>query len=226
MFQKNLYIFFIVILSFQVFDLLAQGDTLELQSTKIKQGKWSNLPYFMDDIMIIGGLNSSGIYWSNNFRELSYAGGFQLGVEGIMPIGNITFVDFGFQYAQRNFIHDVNSIKFTNHFLDFPVYVSFALPELRRIDWRFFLGTQLSYRLNSTQSGDYITIDPDFFQYDISRFKRFDLGMTFGLSGEVKDIYFRLRSFVGVNNLDNLEQGAMNSFYIEMGHFLFRKYRK
>jgi hypothetical protein len=207
--------------------LYAQIDSLKMESIKDtgKGRKISKLPYFMDDLMIIGGLNRSGLYFSDNFRDLSYGSGFQLGIEGFLPLGNITFFDYGIQYAQRNFKHDSNDILFKNHFLEFPIYVSFALPELRRIDWRFFLGTQLTYRLSSSQSGSYVLLDSNTFTFDPQRFKRLDGGMTFGLSAEANDIYMRVRSFVGVNNLDRNDQGAMNAFYIEVGYFLFRKYR-
>lgn len=203
-------------------DSLTLADNLEIEKTR----KRNNLPYFMDDLMIIGGINRSGLYFSDNFRDLSYGSGFQIGAEGFLPLGNITFIDFGIHYAQRNFLHNINDIKFKNHFVEVPIYVSFSLPELTRIDWRFFLGTQITYRISSSQSASYDIVLPEIFNFDPERFKRLDGGMTFGLSGEVKDVYLRLRSYVGVNNLDRNDQGAMNAFYIEVGYFLFRKYRK
>jgi len=221
-------IFLILILFSSINPLVGQSDSLKVvyNGTIEKTKNKGNLPYFVDDLMIIGGINRSGLYFSDNFRDLSYGSGFQIGVEGFLPLGNITFFDYGIQYVQRNFSHNQGDILFKNHFLEFPLYVSFSLPEFTKIDWRFFLGTQFTYRLSSSQSGTYDLLLPDTFTFDPERFKRFDGGMTFGLSGEANDIYMRLRSFIGVNNLDRDDQGAMNAFYIEVGYFLFRKYRK
>lgn len=177
-------------------------------------------PYFLYDLMIVGGLNRSGLFFSNEFRNLEYANGFQIGLEGFLPLGRVTFFDYGIQYAQRNFIHSTEQITFRNHYLDFPAYVSYALPEMKAIDWRFFLGVQLSYRLSSDQSGPYQNAGG--FQYDPNGFRRMDGGMIFGLSGEWRNYYGRLRSYVGVNNMDTQDQGAMNSFFIEFGYFIFR----
>ncbi|MBW3466719.1 outer membrane beta-barrel protein [Arthrospiribacter ruber] len=186
----------------------------------------SNIPFFLYDVMITGGLNTSNVYWSNHYRELNPAGGFQIGLEGYFPLGQVSFIDYGVQFAQRNFRHGSQSILFKNNYLDFPLYASFSLPEFITIDWRFFLGTQFSYRLSTTQSEDYLLFNQDRFEYDPQRFNRFDTGMTFGLSGERNNIYFRLRSFVGISKIDRLDQGAMSSFNLELGYFLFRNYRQ
>lgn len=206
--------------------LKAQDDEIQLQKedSKIRN---KALPYFLDDVMIVGGINRSGLYFSDQFRELSYGNGYNIGAEGYLPLGKITFLNYGMHFSQRTFYHFQNSkVRFDNHYLDFPLYVSFSLPELKRIDWRFFLGTQVTYRLSFNQVGEYPFLVDDFFQFKGRRFKNLDGGMTFGLSAEARDFFFRLRSYVGVNNLDELDQGAMNSFNIELGYFLFRKYRK
>ncbi|EOZ93562.1 hypothetical protein A33Q_3508 [Indibacter alkaliphilus LW1] len=176
--------------------------------------------------MLLAGFNSGNVYWSNHFRELRSSGGFQIGFEGFIPLGQITFLDYGIQYAQRNFKHGKQEILFKNHFLDFPIYASFMLPELRSIDLRFFLGTQFSYRLSSEQSEIYPLLSNDSFQYDPTRFNRFDSGMTFGLSGEKGNFFFRLRSFVGISKIDRMDQGSMSAFFIEGGYFLFRGLRQ
>jgi hypothetical protein len=206
--------------------LMAQEDDTSLQQegNKIRN---KQLPYFLDDVMLIVGLNRSGLYFSDQFRDLSYGSGYNIGAEGYLPLGKITFLNYGVHFSQRSFYHLPDSkVKFDNYYLDFPVYVSFSLPELKRIDWRFFLGTQLTYRLSSSQVGEYPILGEDFFQFEVRRFKNLDGGMTFGLSAEARDFFFRLRSYVGVNNLDELDQGTMNSFNVELGYFLFRKYRK
>lgn len=177
-------------------------------------------PYFLYDLMIVGGLNRSGLFFSNEFRNLAYSNGFQIGIEGFLPLGRVTFFDYGIQYAQRNFIHRPEQITFSNDYLDFPAYVSYALPELKNIDWRVFLGGQISYRFSSRQSMPYKSTVG--FQYDPRGFHRVDGGMIFGLSGEWKNYYGRLRSYIGVNNMDSQDQGAMNSFFIEFGYFIFR----
>ncbi|MGY6741426.1 MAG: outer membrane beta-barrel protein [Cecembia sp.] len=190
-----------------------------------KQSKWSNLPYFMDDLKVIVGVNRSGIYWSDQFRDLNYGSGVLLGLEGFIPMGNISFFHYGMHYSTRNFSH-LDQVSFRTNHLDFPIFASFSLPEFRSIDWRFLLGTQLSARVGASQSGVYPVGPQDQFQFDTNDFKNFDGGMLFGLSAEKNDFYFRLRSYVGVNKVDRKDQGGINVFYIDFGYFLFRQYRQ
>lgn len=184
----------------------------------------SNIPYFTNDLFLVAGLNYGGLYWSNYFKELRSAGGFSLGVEGYTPMGNMTFINYGLHFAQRNFIHGRQEILFSNNYLDMPIYVSFRLPEFQNIDFRFFLGTQFSYRLGSNQQSPYLPGNLDAFEFDTDRFNRFDTGMNFGLSGETGRVFFRLRSFVGISKLDRMEQAPLSAFFIEGGYFLFRNY--
>ena len=216
----------ICIIFFLIDDLNAQDVALSDEERVNEVKKRKDLPYFFDDIMIIGGVNRSGLYMSNEFRSLNYGNGFNIGLEGFTPLGKITFIDYGIHFTQRSFFHDRNSVQFRNNYLDFPLYVSYSLPELTSINWRFFLGTQFTYLLSSNQIGNYLNDSQVNFQFDPNRFKRFDFGLNFGLSAEVKYYFFRVRSYIGANNLDSSDQGSMNSFYMEFGYFLFRKYRK
>ncbi|WP_194774484.1 outer membrane beta-barrel protein [Pararhodonellum marinum] len=219
--------YFLTIFSFLIIvqNAFSQTDTLTVKD-EIKVKNWNNLPYFMDDLMLIVGLNRGGIHFSNEFKDLSFASGYQIGVEGFLPLGNITFFDYGIHFSNRNFIHNPQDILFESYFLDLPIYVSFSLPELRSIDLRLLLGAQFSSRLGTRQSKPYVLNDPEMFYYIPSQFKNFDFGMTFGLSGEVGDFYGRLRGYVGANNFYSQEQGAYSAFSIEMGYFIFRRYRK
>jgi hypothetical protein len=214
-------------------DIKVEEEAAKNEETKEDSGEedldefsLSNLPYFLDDVMILAGVNSGNVYWSNHFRELRSSGGFQIGLEGFVPLGQVTFIDYGIHFAQRNFRHGRQDIVFRNNYLDFPLYASFMLPEFRSIDWRFFLGTQFSYMLSTSQSEEYLPGGFDDFQYDPSRFNRFDTGMTFGLSVERGNFFIRLRSFVGISRVDRMDQGGMNAFYLEGGYFLFRRFRQ
>jgi hypothetical protein len=196
------------------------------KSKKEEKSYWHNLPYFMDDITLIAGLNYGGIYMSNHYREMSYASGFQIGVESYVPVARIVFVNYGLHYAQRNFQYQGRLTQ--NSFLDFPVFASFELPELRSVDLRFLLGGQVSYRLSSKTENPFAQ-EPSstgVFPSKPDEYKHFDLGWTFGISGEYRSVYFRLRSYVGLNNIDPRDQGSLNSFHLDVGYFLFRGLRK
>ena len=203
----------------------ASNEELAKEELEEKENTWSNLPYFMDDLKVMIGFNRSGIYWSDQFRDLSYGSGLLFGIEGFIPMGNISFFHYGMHFSTRNFSH-LSQVSFRTNHLDFPIFASFSLPEFRSIDWRFLLGTQLSARVGASQSGVYPIGPQDQFQFDTNDFKNFDGGMFFGLSAEKNDFYFRLRSYVGVNKLDRKDQGGMNAFYIDFGYFLFRRYRQ
>lgn len=209
----------------QIYAQDASNEELTEEELEGKESKWSNLPYFMDDLKVVIGFNRSGLYWSDQFRDLSYGSGVLFGLEGFIPMGKISFFHYGMHYSTRNFSH-LNQVTFRTNHLDFPIFASFSLPEFRSIDWRFLLGTQLSARVGASQSGVYPVGPQDQFQFDTNDFKSFDGGMFFGLSAEKNDFYFRLRSYVGVNKLDSKDQGGMNAFYIDFGYFLFRRYRQ
>jgi hypothetical protein len=191
---------------------------------------WKKLPYFLDDYFFLFSLNQSGMYWSNQFRELSYGSGFSIGFEGYMPLERIAFLNYGIHFTQRNFSHNLeNAIGVRSSYLDFPIFVSYELPELRRYDFRFLLGGQTNFRLKSRIIGEYssaVIEDPNSFNYDVNLFRSFDLGFLFGLSAEYENIYIRARSYVGVNKLMETEQGSMNSFSLDFGYFLTRRFRR
>jgi hypothetical protein len=215
-----------------VFSNLSYGKNPDSDNDKVlsislyKKNKLASLPYFVDDIQIIGGLNYGGLYMSRQYQNLNYTGGFNVGVESLLPIGQIIFLNYGVHFAQRNFQY--RNSQFTNNFIDLPLYASYELPILKEIDLRFFLGSQFNYRLSST-NGEFTAENPpqtDYFQFNTNDFKRFDFGWTFGLSGEYRSVFFRLRSFVGTRKLDIKDQGTMNTFNMELGYFLFRNFRK
>jgi len=186
------------------------------------------LPFIVDDIMLIGGINLSGIYYSNHYQNLKYSRGYQIGIDQYMPIDRIMFLSIGLHYSQRNFSHRTDThIRFKNNYLDLPLYVSFELPELKTIDLRFILGLQGSMRLYSKQKGTYSdnTLENNF-TYTPSIFQKVDAGWSFGLSGEYRNIFFRMRSYIGINNLDKSEQGMMHSLNFDIGYFIFRPLRK
>jgi hypothetical protein len=199
------------------------------ENGKSKTKDFSILEYLINDTYVTGGINRGGVFWSNEFRNLEYENGLQLGIEGYTPIAKKAFLNIGFSYAQRNFSHSPitnntkETITFRNHFIEMPIFLSHELPEFKQIDFRFILGIQFAYRFAGSQKKSYSseTMSNSFF-YKQENFKRFDGGLNFGLSGEYQDIYFRLRSFVGHNSIYGADTGMLNAFYIDFGFFLFR----
>ena len=186
------------------------------------------LNIILDDTYILGGLSRSGIYYSNHFRNLSYAGGYQLGIEQYIPVAGKLFISTGFTLANRPLSHrplQNLDIKVNNLYFDLPVHFAYELPVFRHIDFRFILGlfgsTRVSSWIDNSYPSDYI--NGGSFLYRTEDFKRFDFGWIFGLSIEVKDYLIRVRSLSGWNNLTVKDQGMINGFNIEIGYFLFRK---
>jgi hypothetical protein len=210
--------------------IYSQTDNFQSEEIVEENGKKTkNLPYFMDDIQIIAGANFSGIFFSSNYRNLTYLPGYQVGIEKYFPMARTLFISVGPHYTQRNFKHKIDNVRFTNHYLDLPIFFSFELPEFRSIDFRFVLGTQLSYRISSNQFGEYSTEtlnNPDAYTYKTGNLNSFDIGWAFGLSAEYKNIFFRLRSYIGTTNIAKKEPGTLNSFNLDVGYFIFRPFRK
>lgn len=233
----KLKLFLLVLLAYTLFLVKANASSVsddnEGEKKWKKYGRLAQLPYFMDDIQLIGGLNTAGLYMSDNYRNLSYAKGFQFGLESYIPVGQIIFFNYGVHFSQRNFMYKDDLFK--NNFIDIPLYVSYELPVLKSVDLRFFLGWQFSYRLSSVSDQRYFEEGGSGNEYyKVDDFNRFDTGWTFGLSGEYKSIFFRARSYVGLGGISPTTiidgktniKGTFNSIGLEAGYFLFRNFRK
>lgn len=187
----------------------------------------SKLYLILDDTYFIGGVNTSGIYYSNNFRNLSYKPGFSFGVEQYFPLKGKVFLSTGIHIGQRNFyfLKEEPRIEVKNLYLDLPLTAAFELPIMRNYDFRIFLGTVFAFRLKSKIKGNYdeiINQNPNVFIYQNHDFHSVDFGWHFGLSAEYRNILFRIRSYSGFVKFDQKDQGMMSSFNFEIGYFLFR----
>ncbi|MCC5944913.1 MAG: outer membrane beta-barrel protein [Bernardetiaceae bacterium] len=199
-------------------------------STKQKLSfKLSPLPYIFDDVMLVGGLSSSGLTYSKNHRNLRPTQDFHVGLGGYFPAFSKANVNIELHYAQRGFSHQLSETAvFRKHYLQMPIFVAFELPVFRNIDWRFLVGTQVSTLLHSNQLSDYAPSDlsnEDNFIYNTDQFSRLHYGIVFGVSFEYRDFYFRLRNYIGNRKLIETERGMPYALNIEFGHFLFRRFR-
>jgi hypothetical protein len=191
----------------------------------------SKIQFILDDTFLFGGMTSSGVYYSNNFRELSYRNGLVFGVEQYLPLKGKVFLCIGLNVSQRNFSYLKNTpnINVNNLYLDVPITSAFELPILKNLDFRLLFGANIGVKMKSNLNGDYDLIlnsNPNTFIYDVNDFNKFDFGWTFGLSAEYKDFIFRLRSYSGFIKFDKKDQGMLNSFNFEVGYFLFRTLNK
>ena len=105
----------------------------------------SKLSFILDDTYFIGGINTSGIYYSNNFRNLSYKPGLSFGIEQYFPLQGKVFLSSGLSISQRNFsfLKEEPRIEVNNLYLDLPLTAAFELPVMRNLDFRIFLGQLL-----------------------------------------------------------------------------------
>lgn len=217
--------FFALILlqiQFSVFSQISQEDTLKFSALNK-----SKLEFLLDDTYLFGGVLTSGIYYSNNFRALQYGNGFVFGIEQYFPTSGKVFFSAGMNVTQRNFSYLLSApnIQVRNTYLDVPLGAAFELPILRSLDFRIILGSNTGVRLHSVVRGDYNALleeNPEMFVYDVNDFHRFDFGWIFGLSAEYQNILLRFRSYSGFGKLDRKDQGMLNSFNFEVGYFLFR----
>ncbi|KFD40321.1 hypothetical protein AT05_01700 [Schleiferia thermophila str. Yellowstone] len=227
--NKRKRVLFLPILILTLYYTKAQDITKDILT--FASLKKSRLSFILSDTYLIGGLNTSGIYYSNNFRKLSYKSGFSIGVEQYFPLKGKVFLSTGIITSQRNFSYwkEKPRIEINNLYLDIPITTAFELPILRNLDFRIFFGAVTAIRLNSYILGDYCTLlnqNSNIFLYQKSDFHSIDFGWHFGLSTEYKNILFRIRSFSGFVKFDYKDQGMMNSFNIEIGYFLFRRTNK
>ncbi|MFN6944370.1 MAG: outer membrane beta-barrel protein [Cytophagaceae bacterium] len=204
---------------------LSYAQDQEPDTLKFSALEKSKLSFFLDDTYILGGIATSSVYYSNNFRELGYSPGYVFGVEQYLPLGGKSFLSSGLNISQRNFSYSRhNPTRFNNLYLDIPVSTAWELPVLRNLDLRLLIGALVGVRLNSQASGNYglLTANPQLFNYNVDDFHRIDFGWTFGLSAEYRNVLFRLRSYSGFIKIDRKDQGMLNSFNFEIGYFLFR----
>ena len=223
-----------VALSIVLLLLLNSFSNLLFAQDKEKKRNMDFLEFLVEDTYLVAGINRGGIFWSNHYKNLRDGNGYNVGVEAYYPIMNKAFLNFGISFAHHRFSHvprgfsEEYALEFRNNNLELPLYTSFELPVLRDYDFRFNLGIQMNYRLNTKRINEYSqeVLDADVFLYPIDgRYKNFDAGMLFGLSIERNNCYFRLRSASGLNNFYSGEQGMLHAFYIDFGYFLFRKLR-
>jgi hypothetical protein len=184
---------------------------------------WTNLPYFMDDLMFIGGLNRSDLHYSEDFKNIRVANGWNIGVENYYPLIPKAFLHYGLNISRQSFTHFGHSVNIRQ--LNLPLIMAYELPVFRNFDFRFLLGGQLSFfRRGEYEFGQ--TVTPDFnLLFDDRNFQSFDFGMNFGLSMEYNDFYGRLRNYTGTRKLDLTDTGMLSSWHIELGYFPFRKLR-
>ena len=107
--------------------------------------------------------------------------------------------------------------------------MAYELPEFNAFDWRFMLGFQMSFRVDSEQSQPYpddIMSDENAVIYRVSEFHRVDPGLVFGTSTEFRSGYVRFRGFTGFAKLVRARQGMMYAFHLEFGYFIFRNLRR
>jgi hypothetical protein len=197
------------------------SSKIDLSKEVNKKVSIKNLPYFMDDLMMIGGLNQSTLAYSIDHRDISYQRGFQIGFEDYTPITEKGFMHFGLMYAQRGFRLREN--HFFSYRLETPLIFAFELPEFRNFDFRFLLGTQISAQVASSETGQFLE---DFdYRYRSNDFNKFDFGFTAGISGEYRDYYLRMRTYFGANALIKNDSATIAFFQFEFGYFLFRRLR-
>ena len=176
----------------------------------------------MDDLMFIGGLNQSTLAYSIEHRDIDYGGGFHIGAEAYLPIVEKAFMHFGVSYAMRSF--SISDRRYMMHNLEFPLIFAYELPEFRRFDWRFLIGFQVNGNINSTERGNFESINGNY-RYRADEFRTFDFGLTAGLSGEYRDFYLRFRTYFGSLSLIDEDSATTAFFQIDFGYFIFRKFR-
>lgn len=216
--------------------LYLEEDTVKKESFVnrfVEKYKLDNLPYFYDDVMVIGGLNMSSLLFSNRYKELGIRRGWSLGVEGYYPILERAFLVSGINFEQVGFSHKEYDVNFTLSHINIPILVAYELPALRDFDWRLFLGTQISFYTGGQADNEYGDVG-DVFRYSPDDLTPFDFGFSFGLSWERTNYYLRLRGNFGMmKRFTTLhpetgvgDTGMMQTFQIEFGYLLFRPLRK
>ncbi|MCH8554054.1 MAG: outer membrane beta-barrel protein [Schleiferiaceae bacterium] len=227
--------FLFFILFFIQFELIAQSktepsDTLGMESDTLSFAvlERSTFSKLLDDTYVFGGAGLTGIYYSNNFRHLSYTSGWVGGIEQVLPFGRKTMVATGLSVASRNALYQPGKkkVQLNNIYLDIPLSTNLELPILRPLDFRIIFGANAAFRIYSNITGDYDGVFaevPEAHFYQTENFQNFDFGWFFGLSLQYKKFVFRARSYSGFGKLDRTEQGMLNSFTFEVGYYLFRK---
>ncbi|HMP29651.1 MAG TPA: outer membrane beta-barrel protein [Saprospiraceae bacterium] len=206
--------------------LLSQDFSIDsLVDLNIYQNRYE---YLLDDSYMVIGVNSAGIYSSNNFRNLSYAPGLSIGLEQLYPLGKNIVLNGGIHFIQKNFNFESSQTKInlSNIYFEIPATAALELPIFKDFDLRLLFGATAGLRIHSNVRGNYnqiLVANPEAFVYNTIDYNRFDFGWHFGLGMEYKDYIFRIRSYSGFAKLDKKDQGMLNTFQFEVGYYLFRK---
>ncbi|MFN3528492.1 MAG: outer membrane beta-barrel protein [Bacteroidia bacterium] len=189
----------------------------------------NQLPFFIDDIMLVGGLSATNIHYSNEFRHLSMRSGFNFGIENYFPLLPKAFLHYGLHYSRANISYqplDATRANISFGRIDIPIYMAYELPVMRQTDFRIFLGTQLAFRTGSGSidfpAGFAQPPYPSVYVLNSDNFQRFDYGLNWGLSMEYDKWFWRMRSYIGTRRLFSNDTGMFSAFYLEGGFFLFR----
>lgn len=206
--------------------IFSQNDSIITKSSRFAEMKF---PLLLDDLMLAGGLNFGGIYMSQYPLELSYRGGFHLGMAHYQSIGKKVFLNYALMYSQKGFNHHVGEkIRFTLNTWEVLTFAAYELPVMRDYDFRFLLGLHYNYFANLKQDRIYpdTRFENEDFMYSNYNLRKHDFGLFFGLSLERDDYYFRLSSTVGHVNVVSNDQGMFQNLNVTFGYFPFRHYRQ
>lgn len=206
--------------------VLSDAVIVERSNTGIV-GALKQLPFLFDDVIFVGGVLRSGLYYTPNYEEISHVTGWKAGAETYFPLFPRAFIHSGLYFARRGFAHSFYDVSFFSDHLEIPLLLSYELPELERMDWRFITGIKFSHALSTRMSGVYdLSGDAsEFFQYNPGNFNRPDWGFYYGMSMEFRNLYFRAGIYTGVVKIDPADQGMRSVFSFDAGFFLFRSLR-
>ena len=201
-------------------------QSVELFSTPSDK-LFKRLPYFFDDIMVVFGVSNSGVYYTPNYESLAHVPGLKLGLESYFPVFPRAFLHFGVLGNRRGFEHASAGRTFNSLFIEMPLFLSYELPELEFMDWRFIAGTKFAYLMSteSLDSGAGHQEAEDLFHYDPESFNHLDWGFYVGMSFEKRNFYLRISSYTGVVKLVPTDQGMRAEFSLDLGFFPFRSLR-
>lgn len=228
-YSKGLPAAVIVLLCFFAFAGNAQ-DVSNSDTTDFAFGiDFSRKSYLLGDLAVTIQGNRSGVGMSRAFRELGFNNGFGVSIESYTPVMPMAFFNYGIGYSNKSFRfspeeQDVD-VHFKLNFIEVPLFLSYELPELRSVDFRFLIGTQLSYMFGANRHGEYSTSmleNRTLHVFNEENFTPFDFGLLFGLSFEYKAFYLRCKGVVGTVMLDAPNTGQFNAFSLDIGVFPFR----
>jgi hypothetical protein len=182
------------------------------------------LHYLSEDTYVFGGLNAFNLLYSNQFRDLDFGWGYNLGVIGYTPLQKKSYLNIGLQIQYVRFHHKTQNFDEWPQFFKagIPLYVSYDLPSPPKSQVKIQFGTQVDYIFFAGKNSTTMPQEAEF-RFDLNQLKRFHFNYRIGFQMEYSPLILEVFYVHSLNKMFQNDIGVPNQFCLNIGYF-FKRY--